>query len=704
MENAKVSVIIPVYNVEKYLNKCLESIINQTLTELEIICVNDGSTDTSHQILEEYALKDERIKIINKENNGPGAARNTGIEVATGEYIGFVDSDDWIELDAYEKLYKNAKSQNSDIVMCPTHMFDETTKELKYDQPYFTLEYFDKYFDNAIFNYNDTKDFLFRIIVTAWNKIYKTEFLNKINARFPENLIFEDNPFFYETYLKTSNVSLIRDYLYYYRVNRNDSIISKADKKFLDLIKIFENVQKIFIETNNIDEYKYDLIDHIIGSIFGLFSQLDEIYKQEFFENIKQYFMSFDLQNDEFNKLTCSKNIYQDVMNSNSYKEYGRVRDKQIFSISMVKNEMDIIESFVRYNANIFDGMIILDNCSTDDTVKILKLLKNEGLPLFIFEDEEQEFQQFIKRNQLLLKAVNEFKADIVVPLDADEFIICTNKGNPRKILEKMGSNIYGLVKWKTYVPDFNKNNNKQFIPDKITLVRDEDLERFYKVIIPKELVIDYDARLATGSHNLIFDHKYENLIEHVICPSLRIAHFPIRSKEQLFSKIVVGWINELQWLDRQEGDSSHWQIIFNKIKENEVVEDEEVVTFAKEYALFYDSPQVNMHEDPIDLTFCNDIDIKYSNKKIKPIANLLETCEWLSISHLNLKKEKIKEEQQLKIQIENLSSEMNELYARRMKAENILKSEIEAYKNSTSWTVTAPLRKFVSLIKKTLK
>jgi len=379
------------------------------------------------------------------------------------------------------------------------------------------------------------------------------------------------------------------------------------------------------------------------------------------------------------------------------------VTHKQIFSISIVKNEMDIIESFVRYNTNIFDGMIILDNCSTDNTVKILKLLKNEGLPLFIFEDEEQEFQQFTKRNQLLLKAVNEFKANIIVPLDADEFIICTNKGNPRKILEKIGSNTYGLVKWRTYVPDFNKNKNKQFIPDKITLARDEDLERFYKVIIPRELVIDYDARLSTGSHDLIYEQKHENLIKRVICPSLRISHFPIRSKEQLFSKIVVGWINELERLDRHEGDSFHWQKIFNKLKENEVPEDEEVVTFAKEFALECDGAQVNMQEDPIDLTFCKDVDIKYTNNKIKPIANLLETCEWLSLSHLNLKKEKIKEEQRLKIQIKNLSSEINEMYAERMKEEKVLKSKIEAYKNSTSWTVTAPLRKFVSLIKKTL-
>lgn len=371
------------------------------------------------------------------------------------------------------------------------------------------------------------------------------------------------------------------------------------------------------------------------------------------------------------------------------------VKDKQIFSISMVKNEMDIIESFVRYNANIFDGMIILDNGSTDNTLKILQLLKSEGLPLYIFEDEEQEFEQFTKRNQLLLKAFNEFEADIIVPLDADEFIISKDKGNPRKIIEKIESNTFGMVKWKTYVPDFNNDKNKKFIPKNIILARDESLERYYKVIIPKELVKNYEAKLSTGSHNLLYDKKYENRIKRVICPNLRIAHFPIRSKEQTFSKIVVGWINDLHRLDRRVNDSFHWQKIFNKLKENEEISNEDVVNFAKEFALKDDISQINLQDDPIDLTFCKNIDIKYTNTKINPMSNLLEACEWLSLSYLNLKNEKL-EEEKLKIKIENLSLEIDKL----KREKNLLKSKIEKYKNSTSWIVTSPIRKLIHIIK----
>jgi len=341
----------------------------------------------------------------------------------------------------------------------------------------------------------------------------------------------------------------------------------------------------------------------------------------------------------------------------------------------MVKNEEDVIESFVRYNINIFDGMIILDNGSHDDTLNILRLLENEGFSLYIFEDENHEFDQFNKRNQLLSKVINEFKADIIVPLDADEFIISTNNHNPRKIIENIGSNILCLVKWKTYVPDFNKNNNNKFIPAKITLSRDESLEEFYKVIIPKELIIDYHAILTPGSHDLKYDLKYENLVKRVFTPNLRIAHFPIRSKDQTLSKIVVGWINELHRNDRVVGASFHWENIFNKLKENEEIVNEDVENFAKEYALNSKVSEVNLYEDPIDLSFCNNLEIIYTKDKVNPISNIINCFEFLSLTHLNFRKESINEEKRLK-------------------------HEIAEYKNSLSWRTTSPIRKIGKFIR----
>jgi glycosyltransferase involved in cell wall biosynthesis len=136
MNEIKVSVIIPVYNVEKYIKKSLESVMNQTLKEIEIICVNDGTKDNSRKIIEEYAQKDERIKIIDKENGGLSSARNAGMEIARGEYLGFVDSDDWIEETMYEKLYEKAKADESQMVICAVHKYDDKSKKIVDDDRY----------------------------------------------------------------------------------------------------------------------------------------------------------------------------------------------------------------------------------------------------------------------------------------------------------------------------------------------------------------------------------------------------------------------------------------------------------------------------------------------------------------------------------------------------------------------------------------
>lgn len=158
----KISVIVPVYNVKKYLPKCLDSIIAQSLKEIEIICVNDGSTDGSDKILNEYANKDNRIKIINRKNGGLSAARNTAIPYAKGKYIGFVDSDDYIEPAMYELMYYNAEHFASQMVICAVHKIDDTTGIVFDDDPYYTLGYFPKTLDGKVFTHYDTKDF-FRI-------------------------------------------------------------------------------------------------------------------------------------------------------------------------------------------------------------------------------------------------------------------------------------------------------------------------------------------------------------------------------------------------------------------------------------------------------------------------------------------------------------------------------------------------------------
>ena len=368
------------------------------------------------------------------------------------------------------------------------------------------------------------------------------------------------------------------------------------------------------------------------------------------------------------------------------------IKNKKIFSVTMVKNEMDIIESFIRYNINILDGMIILDNHSTDSTLSIIKCLKKEGFPVFYIEDEDIKFQQDKKMSQLLKIAIDEFDADIIITLDADEFITSNEHGNPRTILEKLESPNYYLIKWKTYIPDFGKNVDNKFIPSQITLVRDEKLEKFYKVIIPKELVKDYSVKLNFGNHDIIYDQKFGNVIKSVFNPDLALAHFPIRSKEQTLSKIIIGWINLPSEISLA-GLGLHWEVIFNQIKEFGEIQNEDVIDFAKKFALENADKKIDVKEDPVDLSFCRNIGIKYTNDYIRPISNILENFDLIN-------KESIVQEKLLLNKIKDLTIELNNLYDLKLLEKKRFKNKLGKYENSKSWMITSPLRKISTFIR----
>jgi len=397
----KVSIIVPVYNIENYLRQCLDSIIHQTLKEIEIICINDGSTDNSTLILEEYALNDNRIKIINKENAGLGAARNTGIEHAKGEYIGFVDSDDYVDVAMFEKLYKNAKFFNSDIVMCPMLIVNEGGNELG-NLSYYDLKCFDEGFDNCAFDYNKTKDFILRIAVNAYNKIYRSEFINRINAKFPEGSIFEDNPFFYHSYLNAKNLSLIRDFLYFHRVNRTGSIISDKDNRFFDIIKIQNLIIQNFMNLPNFEDYEKNLLNHKIINIIGRYLQVSNIYKPKFFEFIKEDFEKMDLKNNDIENLDLdAKNAYLNIINSNSYTEFELLKEKDnlINRINNLTNHNNqLIRSINKVNFD-YNNLLKSNHKLYSDIDQLLK--NNHKL--------DSDIDQLLKNNHKLDSDINRF-------------------------------------------------------------------------------------------------------------------------------------------------------------------------------------------------------------------------------------------------------------------------------------------------------
>lgn len=381
MSKIFLSIIIPVFNTEEYLSKCLDSVCSQTLEDIEIICVDDGSSDDSLNILKEYAKKDERIRIISKENEGQGIARNIGIKEARGEYVGFVDSDDFVKKDMFEKLYQHANKNNLDIAMCKVSEFNNVTHEVNDNLWYYSLGVF-RDFDKEIFNHEDTSDFTCEISVTPYNKIYKRSLLWDNNIHFAENLIFEDELFFYDVYLKAKRISIVDENLYYYRTNRKGSTVEKSSEKdYSDIIPIFKQIREKIIETGNYDLYKVKVANRFIHLILWRFSETSPKFRKNFYELIKEDFKELLKDQEIYNNLAPNiKSRTLKLINSSNYEAFRKEDKNKIFSIVMACYNVEdylseAIESLISqsfgFESNV--QVILVDDGSSDRTAEICK-------------------------------------------------------------------------------------------------------------------------------------------------------------------------------------------------------------------------------------------------------------------------------------------------------------------------------------------
>lgn len=382
----KLTIIIPVYNVENYLTECLNSIINQTLNDIEIICVNDGSTDNSPNILKEYSKKDKRIKIITKKNGGQATARNLGIKEAQGEYIAFVDADDFIEPTMFEKLYTKAKNNNLDIAMCKIATYNNQTKEIKNNVWYYMLGVF-RDFEKDIFNHKDTMEFTCNIAVTPYNKIYKTTLLKENNILFPEGLIFEDEKFFFDVYLRAKRISIVDEFLYYYRVNRKGSTVDiNKENDYTDIIPISKQIRETFRETNNYEDYKFLLTNRLIHLQLARFTQTSPKYKEKFFNLMKEDLIEV------LNDIEIKENLENDVkfrvskiLKAKNYEDFQKLDETKLFSVviacyNTAKYLDECINSIIgqsfSFGSNI--QLILVDDGSTDNTREICLKYQNQ--------------------------------------------------------------------------------------------------------------------------------------------------------------------------------------------------------------------------------------------------------------------------------------------------------------------------------------
>ena len=220
-----ISIIVPVYNAEKYLGKCLKSLTNQTLKNIEIICINDGSKDRSAKILSEFSKKDDRIIIINQKNSGLCVARNIGLDNAKGKYIGFVDSDDFVDIDFYEKLYNSAIKHKADIIASGIIRFNKfkSKKYLKIKKEIITNNFKEKC------KILDIPEKCY-----VWNKIYLLEKFEKFNFRFKENILYEDMYFTPQVLKNLKTLVTVPNTYYHYRKNPKSIVYTKCEKKEQD--------------------------------------------------------------------------------------------------------------------------------------------------------------------------------------------------------------------------------------------------------------------------------------------------------------------------------------------------------------------------------------------------------------------------------------------------------------------------------------
>lgn len=251
MKSKKISVIVPIYNAEKYVAKSINSLVNQTLQDIEIILVNDGSKDNSKEICENYARQDERIVIVNKENGGLADARNAGMKVATGKYIMFLDADDLFEEDSCEHMYHIIEKSRADYVIGNYQMMDED--ETRWDNTAFSMESYEEF----KLDKHDYQKSFFVMNSTAWNKIYRTQFLKDNDITFKVPSPSEDDYFTSLCYIKAKYGFYTSKVIYLYRNSMNSLSKDCSLKYFRGINYAYKSIYESFEKNNEMNYYRY---------------------------------------------------------------------------------------------------------------------------------------------------------------------------------------------------------------------------------------------------------------------------------------------------------------------------------------------------------------------------------------------------------------------------------------------------------------
>jgi len=321
----KVSVIVPVWGVEKYIDKCLKSLVNQTLDDIEIIIVNDESPDNSQKIIDDYKKKyPNKIVSLKQKNAGQGAARNYGLKYAKGEYIGYVDSDDYIELNMFEKMYNKAVEEKLDLVICCyKNIFEKNNKE-KIEKLFQKTE---DDITNAFFNN-----------IGVWNKLYKRELLT--NIEFKSKVWYEDFAFTCKVIMKSKKINFIEEGLYNYVIRNGSTMNNNNTKRNLEILNAFDDILS-YIEKNKQYKKYYPQIEYLaiyhifIATIVRVINSKEKINKRIIIKKINNYIIT--------NFPNYKNNKYLKLLDKNKKIVYNLIRLKQYLLIKFIFKLKEIL-------------------------------------------------------------------------------------------------------------------------------------------------------------------------------------------------------------------------------------------------------------------------------------------------------------------------------------------------------------------------
>lgn len=312
----KVSVIVPIYNVEKYLEKCINSLLSQTLEDIQIILVNDGSKDNSGNIAKEYEKNNkDRVIYVEKENGGLSDARNYGLKYATGDFIAFLDSDDYIEKNAYEEMYNKAIEENADYVECD--FIWEFPNKIRVDKQY---------------PYKNKKEMLSFVRVVAWNKLIKSQLITDNNLEFPKGLRYEDVEFTYKLIPFVNKFAYVdKPFIHY--VQREGSIANVQNERTAEIFTVLDNVIKFYKKNNIYEEYRdeleYNYARYLLCSSLKRMCKIkDKTIREklltESWERLNLNFPNWK-ENVILKTVNIGKNKYMRTVNKSTYKIYSKI-------------------------------------------------------------------------------------------------------------------------------------------------------------------------------------------------------------------------------------------------------------------------------------------------------------------------------------------------------------------------------------------